>query len=248
MSSEEKIEQESKSEAQDDEIESKIENDDEETEEVKQDNEQEDEQIIEHDPYLVDEKKLAEDEEKLSDEEKNARLEEALEHKKKANELFNSQNYTEALEAYTKALSVCPLKFNKERSIFYSNRSICFYKEKLYEKCIQECSRSIELDSTFVKPLLRRADCYENTDKLDEAFEDYKKLVELEPRNVAHKQKCVELEEKIKERNEKLKTEMMSKLKDLGNMVLKPFGLSTENFQFVQDPNTGSYSVNFKKN
>lgn len=46
------------------------------------------------------------------------------------------------------------------------------------------------MDPTFVKPLLRRAECYENTDKLDEALVDYKKLCELEPKNSSYKSKC----------------------------------------------------------
>lgn len=104
--------------------------------------------------------------------------------------MFKDDKYDEALEMYTKALRTCPFSFSKERSIFYSNRSVCFLKMKEIEKCIKECSESIKLDSTFTKPLLRRAECYETTDKLDESVEDYKKLIDLEPRVMSHKQKC----------------------------------------------------------
>lgn len=46
---------------------------------------------------------------------------------------------------------------------------------------------------------------------------------------------------------EKEKTEMIQKLKDLGNTFLGKFGMSLDNFQAVQDPKTGSYSINFNQ-
>ncbi|KAI5457109.1 hypothetical protein BGZ63DRAFT_365883 [Mariannaea sp. PMI_226] len=55
-----------------------------------------------------------------------------------------------------------------------------------------------------------------------------------------------DLPPRTKAAQEKEMGEMWGKLKDLGNGILKPFGLSTENFAMVKDENTGGYSMNFK--
>jgi hypothetical protein len=78
-------------------------------------------------------------------------------------------------------------------------------------------------------------------------LEDYKKALEHDPDNSDARAALVRLPPLIEARNEKMKAEMMDKLKDLGNMILRPFGLSTNNFELKQDPSTGSYSVNFNQ-
>jgi hypothetical protein len=58
------------------------------------------------------------------------------------------------------------------------------------DKCVVECSKSIELDAGYTKPLLRRAECYETLERLEESLGDFKSLMSLEPSNYAHKRKC----------------------------------------------------------
>lgn len=94
----------------------------------------------------------------------------------------------------------------------------------------------------------RRAALYEESDKLDESLADYTKILEIDPSNNEANLAQIRLPPLVNERNEKMKAEMIDKLKDLGNMILKPFGLSTSNFQMKQDPATGSYSCNFNQN
>ncbi|KAL5594651.1 hypothetical protein BROUX41_001570 [Berkeleyomyces rouxiae] len=53
---------------------------------------------------------------------------------------------------------------------------------------------------------------------------------------------------RIKAAQEAEMAEMWGKLKSLGNGLLKPFGLSTENFQMVKDEQSGGYSMSFNQN
>jgi len=115
-----------------------------------------------------------------------------------------------------------------------------------------------EVRKLQVKLLMRRAKCKTELGgwaSLQGADEDYRVL--LSPTmlpSLSHTDRRQVLEAaqnlgpKLNEAKEREMAEMMGKLKGLGNSILKPFGLSTENFQFVKDENTGGYSMNFTQN
>ncbi|KAJ0426915.1 hypothetical protein BJY00DRAFT_306906 [Aspergillus carlsbadensis] len=102
------------------------------------------------------------------------------------------------------------------------------------------------------KALMRRAKAKTELGgwgNLQGAEEDYKVLAAMEnlpadDRRIVQRA-LRELPPRISKARESEMGEMMGKLKDLGNGILKPFGLSTDNFNFVQDPKTGGYSMNF---
>ena len=112
-----------------------------------------------------------------------------------------------------------------------------------------------EVRKLQIKLLLRRAKGRSEQDTwttLQGADEDYRTLLHqsmLPSLTATDRRQVVESVQKLTPRLEEAKTremaEMMGKLKGLGNSVLKPFGLSTDNFQFVKDEKTGGYSMNF---
>ncbi|KAG5915250.1 hypothetical protein E4U53_004510, partial [Claviceps sorghi] len=102
------------------------------------------------------------------------------------------------------------------------------------------------------KALLRRARARAEAggwQNLAGAEEDYKLLSGM-PGLAAADRRTVQrqlgaLPARTKAAQEAEMAEMWGKLRTLGDGILKPFGLSTSNFQMVKDEKTGGYSMNF---
>ncbi|XP_017856061.1 PREDICTED: tetratricopeptide repeat protein 1 [Drosophila arizonae] len=187
-------------------------------------------------------------EKELSVEQLAANKEKADKLKLEGNELFKNDEPERAIVVYTEALNICPSVNSKERAVLFCNRAAAKMKLEANKAAISDCTQAIELNPVYVRALLRRAKLYEQDERPDEALTDYKRVYEIDPGQPEAREAQIRLPALINERNEKLKTEMLSSLKGLGDMILKPFGLSTANFQMQQDPNSGSYSINFNQN
>ncbi|KAK9275189.1 hypothetical protein L1049_022450 [Liquidambar formosana] len=185
--------------------------------------------------------KLDSYEDALNDDQlKQKALAEANDAKLEGNKLFGKGLYEEALTQYELALQVAPdMPSSVEiRSVCHSNRAICFLKMGKYEYTIKECTKALELNPTYMKALLRRGEAHEKLDHFEEAIADMKKILELDPSNDQAKRAIFRLEPLAAEKREKMKEEMIGKLKEMGNSVLGRFGMSVDNFKAVKDPNT----------
>lgn len=115
-------------------------------------------------------------------------------------------------------------------------------------------SRKADILRIRTKALLRRARARSEAggwSNLAGAEEDYRALSQMpgltpaDQRTVRSQLKA--LPPRTKAAQEAEMSEMWGKLRGLGDGLLKPFGLSTNNFQMVKDEKTGGYSMNFSQ-
>ncbi|RIB04811.1 hypothetical protein C2G38_1987890, partial [Gigaspora rosea] len=175
------------------------------------------------------------------------------------NDYFAKMKYNEAIIQYEKALDTCPDERKDERAIYWGNIGACYFKLEKYKDAVDSCTKALEDSPTYTKALLRRAQSSEKLNTLSSltsALEDYKALQSTSSHfstlnSQTRKQVNTSIQRlppQISIIQEKEKNEMLDKLKDLGDKFLGNFGLSTKNFKMAQDPNTGSYSVQFVNN
>ncbi|EKX53040.1 hypothetical protein GUITHDRAFT_92164 [Guillardia theta CCMP2712] len=146
---------------------------------------------------------------------------------------------------YTEAIETAP-EGEKEKAVFYNNRATCYFKMGKHDEVIKDCTSALKIDPDYTKCLLRRAQSYETEKKVCEAFDDYQKILKLDPSNQLALSGSARLEKPANEERERQKEEMLGKLKDLGNTVLGKFGLSLDNFKATKNAE-GGYSISFQQ-
>lgn len=138
--------------------------------------------------------------------------------------------------------------YGPKLAVYHANRAASLLHLGRYGEVIEDCDISLLLNPTYVKAYLRRSTAHERVEDTESALKDAQKALQLEPTNAAARKNVARLKKIEEERLEKLKDETMGKLKDLGNSLLSNFGMSLDNFNAVQDPKTGGYSISFNQN
>lgn len=166
--------------------------------------------------------------------------------KAKGNVLYKQQQWMPAVELYREALGYCPRNelHRANKAVYHSNCAACFLQLHDYEQVLAECSAAIDFNPRFVKAFMRRSKANEKLDRQEAALEDVKAAAAIDPSYPGVLVEQQRLAREVHEKQEKMKEEVMGKLKDLGNMVLGKFGMSLDNFKMEQQPG-GGYSVNF---
>eukprot|EP00995_Heteronema_vittatum_P001780 NODE_1252_length_1021_cov_287.662551_g870_i0.p1 GENE.NODE_1252_length_1021_cov_287.662551_g870_i0~~NODE_1252_length_1021_cov_287.662551_g870_i0.p1 ORF type:complete len:302 (+),score=92.56 NODE_1252_length_1021_cov_287.662551_g870_i0:27-908(+) len=153
-------------------------------------------------------------------------------------------------------------RISETLAICFANRGACHMKHQRYEEALEDCKDALLYNGTYVKALLRRAeacealshraiakeDSLEASGKLQTAVDDLRRALELEPNCAAARVGLKRMEPELQRQQEKMKDEMLGKLKTFGNFLLGKVGLSLDNFETTKDPETGSMSINFKQN
>lgn len=165
--------------------------------------------------------------------------------KNEGNELFGCGELASASAKYSAALEAAPSSAARQRAVCLGNRAACALRLGDAAGAVEDCTAALEADPAYAKVLLRRAAAHEALDDLESALQDAEAALALEAGNDGAQRMVRRLTPLVAERREKLKEEMLGKLKDLGNTVLGKFGMSLDNFKAEKDPKTGGYSIKF---
>ncbi|XP_048011838.1 small glutamine-rich tetratricopeptide repeat-containing protein alpha isoform X2 [Megalobrama amblycephala] len=121
-------------------------------------------------------------------------LAEAEHLKTDGNNQMKVENFSAAVEFYSKAIQL-----NPQNAVYYCNRAAAYSKLGNYAGAVQDCERAIGIDPNYSKAYGRMGLALASLNKYSEAVSYYKKALELDPDNDTYKVNLQIAEQKMKE-------------------------------------------------
>lgn len=125
------------------------------------------------------------------------------------------------------------------------NTAACLMKQSKYAEAELHLTDAIHNYPQYERAFQRRADCYYALEKWSSAHADWETLATKF--HTKFDRDTIAKRDHAKAKTDEEMQKMLGQLKDLGNMFLGKFGLSTDNFKFDKDPSSGNYSMRFEK-
>ncbi|XP_025423474.1 serine/threonine-protein phosphatase 5 [Sipha flava] len=120
--------------------------------------------------------------------------------KEEANIHFSAKRYAEAIDCYSKAITMCESSSTKPQNFaaYYANRSFAHSKTEAYGYALADASKAIQLDPKYLKGYYRRATAYMSLGKFKEALRDYEVVVKALPNDKDANRKYTECNKMVK--------------------------------------------------
>eukprot|EP00657_Telonema_sp_P-1_P005068 TRINITY_DN22186_c0_g1_i2.p1 TRINITY_DN22186_c0_g1~~TRINITY_DN22186_c0_g1_i2.p1 ORF type:complete len:149 (-),score=61.27 TRINITY_DN22186_c0_g1_i2:113-559(-) len=100
----------------------------------------------------------------------------AEEHKGEGNEHYKAKRFSEAIDAYSRAIAADPAN-----PTYYSNRSAAWQASGKMGACLEDCVSAVRVDPTFIKCLQRGVKVATSLGKLELAGELAAKHAAIDP-------------------------------------------------------------------
>ena len=97
-------------------------------------------------------------------------------YKARGNERFLAKDYDGAIVEYSRAIDAEP-----ENSVYYTNRSACYFNKKQYDQALVDAQLSIEKDSKFIKGYLRMVAAQVELGRWSDAEATLKTALSIDP-------------------------------------------------------------------
>lgn len=114
--------------------------------------------------------------------------------KNEGNNLMKSEQFTEALQCYSKAVEL-----DGRNAVYYCNRAAAHSKLNQHQAAIDDCRKAISIDPGYSKAYGRMGLAHSSLNQNAEAVQCYQRAVTLEPTNESYVSNLQIAEEKMKQ-------------------------------------------------